>query len=379
MLLASIAPPADALAAVTHPDPYPFYRRRAEERPVSFDAGLDLWVVAGSRACREALRCSDLRVRPPAEPVPAAIAGTAIGALWREWARMTDGPAQVSRSRAIREALDSLEPKRIDAAADRAAARLSPLLAADVGVAGLDAFVQSLPALGTAFAMGFDSTEAEELAAATEHAVRAAAPAATLDARGRGETAAARLIHFVTRALDPAGDAATSVPAKLRAALLDNGATGVAAAIANAIALLFQSHDATAGWIGNTVVALARSPDARERARHDAAGLSEMTCRVLATDPPVHNTRRFAAAEVSVARVGLRAGDAVLVVLASAPELGFGDGTHRCPGSGLAAAIVNAGVRAVLESDPDWPALERPGYRPLSNVRIPRFTPENPP
>jgi len=378
MPFASIAPPADALAAVTHPDPYPFYRRLADERPVSFDAGLGLWVVAGSRACREALRCSGLHVRPPAEPVPAVIAGTAIGALWREWARMTDGPAQTSRSRAIREALDLLEPERIDSAVDRAVARLSPLLAAGVGLAGLDAFVQNLPALGTASAMGFDSTEAEELAEATQHLVRATAPAATLDARGKGETAAARITHLITRALDAGDSAGASFPAKLWAALRTNGAIGVAAAIANSISLLFQSHDATAGWIGNTVVALARSPDARERARHDAAGLKEIACRVLALDPPVHNTRRFAAAAVSVAGVGLQEGDAVLVVLASAPELEFGDGAHHCPGSGLAAAIVNAGVRAVLESDPDWPALERPGYRPLPNVRIPRFAPEGP-
>src|SRR5580765_5603074 len=109
-------------------------------------------------------------------------------------------------------------------------------------------------------------------------------------------------------------------------------------------------------------------PAAKASVAAEAFYRSSAACSVHAT--------RFAAGAVSVAGVRLQEGDAVLVVLASAPELEFGDGAHHCPGSGLAAAIVNAGVRAVLESDPDWSALERPGYRPLPNVRIPRFAPE---
>lgn len=39
--------PADPLAAVTHPDPYPWYRRLALHRPFHRDAGIGLWVAAG--------------------------------------------------------------------------------------------------------------------------------------------------------------------------------------------------------------------------------------------------------------------------------------------------------------------------------------------
>jgi cytochrome P450 len=372
---ASIAPPADALAAPSHPDPYPWYRQLAADQPVGFDASLRLWVVAGGAACREALRHSDLRVRPANELVPTVLLGTKLGALWREWARMNDGREHAIRSQAIREALESLAPEWIERAAAGAAGRLAPLLERGLGPAGVDGFVGGLPALGTALAMGFDPQAAESLAAAAAELVHATAAGVDAEARAEGERAAARLMTHFEDALGTRDG--STLPAKLAAAMPGAGA-GLAAAVANSIALLFQSHDATAGWIGNALVALARSPVERERLARDPVGLRECALRVLMSDPPVHNTRRFAASDLSVLGASLRAGDGVLVVLGSAPELTFGNGAHRCPGSGLAATLVRAALETALRSAIDWPSLARPAYRPLPNVRVPRFAAEDP-
>jgi hypothetical protein len=68
--------PPDPIAAVTHPDPYPFYADLAVRRPLYRDEALWLW-VASSAAVVTAVLTSDLcRVRPPAEPVPAALLGS---------------------------------------------------------------------------------------------------------------------------------------------------------------------------------------------------------------------------------------------------------------------------------------------------------------
>ena len=93
------------------------------------------------------------------------------------------------------------------------------------------------------------------------------------------------------------------------------------------LGLLVQSCDATAGLIGNTL--LADGPPVED---------------VLRLDSPVQNTRRYVAEDGVVAGVPLHRGDAILAVLAAAnrdPEgngriFTFGVGAHACPLSGIA-------------------------------------------
>ena len=55
--------------------------------------------------------------------------------------------------------------------------------------------------------------------------------------------------------------------------------------------------------------------------------------------------------------------------------LGFGHGTHACPGQALACALAAAGLEAVLHRTPDLEAVRARGwsYRPSVNGRIPVF------
>ncbi len=85
--------PADPLEAVTHPDPYPYYRALAARQPFGFDERLGLWVAAGPAEVAAVLSHPDCRVRPPTQPVPPALAGTAAGELFGRLIRMSDGAA----------------------------------------------------------------------------------------------------------------------------------------------------------------------------------------------------------------------------------------------------------------------------------------------
>ena len=74
--------PSDPIAAVTHPDPYPWYRQLARTRPFHYDATLKLWVAASASAVAEVLDHPDARVRPLSQPVPPALAGGPAGDLF---------------------------------------------------------------------------------------------------------------------------------------------------------------------------------------------------------------------------------------------------------------------------------------------------------
>jgi cytochrome P450 len=163
------------------------------------------------------------------------------------------------------------------------------------------------------------------------------------------------------------------------------------ALLANAVGLLSQTYDATAGLVGNTLLAWRR--DQAQQAGHVEV-TTEYVLEVARHDAPIQNTRRFASADVRMLGETVRAGQAVLVVLAAAnrdpaanvdPDaflpgrraaalFTFGLGAHACPGRQLAVVIATAVVRTALEHGVDESSL--PGavrYRPLANARIPEL------
>jgi hypothetical protein len=139
---------------------------------------------------------------------------------------------------------------------------------------------------------------------------------------------------------------------------------------ANTIGLLVQSSEATTDLIGNTLVALAAGR---------TESIPDLVQWVVRYDPPIHNTRRYAVADITIADQHIRAGETMLAVLAAANRdpaahapFTFGIGPHACPGAQIATTIATAAVEALLDNGLN-PARVATGvtYRPLPNARIP--------
>lgn len=166
------------------------------------------------------------------------------------------------------------------------------------------------------------------------------------------------------------------------------------AILANLIGLLSQTHEASAGLIGNSIVAMLSQPALQARLRADTRLSAALVHEVARFDPPVQNTSRFVAQATSVAGVALQPGDAILLLLAAAcrdeqahsqpdvfllerPEaslLGYGHGRHACPGQGLAMAIATSAVQHLLSLPLTLdPAALGWAYRPSANGRLPDF------
>ena len=340
--------PPDPIAAVTHPDPYPFYAGLVAQRPLYRDDALGFWVAASAEAVTAVLASDLCRVRPPAEPVPRALVGSPAGEIFRHLVRMTDGPGHAPCKHAVAATLGSFGAAETAAASRHWAGHLADELRPDDSK-GLASFHFRLPVCTVASLLGSPADELGTVFSWTSDLVAALAPASTAAQIERGQAAAISLLELF-RALGPGADEVI---------------------VANRIGLLIQSHDATAGLIGNTLVALGRHPDTRERLAADPDLLPAILLEVLRHDPPVQNTRRFVARDGDVAGQRMREGDAVLVLLAAAnrdpaanpaPErfdplrqerriFTFGAGIHACPGDALAVAIARAG-----SSGCSWPA-----------------------
>lgn len=354
--------PRDPVAAATHPDPYRYYRELIAHRPFYRDEALGLWVASSAAAVTAVLTSNRCRVRPPAEPVPRALVGSAVGEIFAQLVRMNDGPTHIRLKPAVSQAVASLEGRRPGDEARRWAAHLAAELRPAVELGHLADYAFRLPVYVVSSLLGVPDTRLPATAEAVGDFVGALAPGAPPEALERGAAAAERLLDAVGGGRD--------------------------ATAANRVGLLSQAYEATAGLIGNTLVALARHPGARH------APLAAVIREVARHDAPVQNTRRFVAEPGEVGGQALQEGDAVLVVLAAAnhdaavnpaPErfevrrrerrlFTFGLGVHACPGEALASAIAEAAARQLLDSglEPDG-VLDGLRYRASPNTRVPLF------
>ena len=378
------------LAAVTAANPYPYYARLVAERPFHRDEQSGMWVAASAEAVEAILSSTAMRVRPSSETVPKAIVGTPIADLFGRLVRMTDGPSQVKLKDAVRATLDSVRLDELAVTSERCAKHLAEFRLGDM--TEMNAYLFGLPPLVVAVTLGFADDDAPRAIAWATRLVRSLSPGATAEDVFCGTTAVDALrakLQNLTRT--------DSTHASLFTTLLEEGrrhAIDDSVIIANAIGFLSQSYDATAGLIGNVLVALASEPtEFRRSIGDDSELLAKFVDEIARYDAPIQNTRRFAIDDVKVMGSSVRAGDVVLLLLASAnrdPSANpdphrfdpnhelrriytFGIGAHACPGARVATTIARAGVEQVIRSGIDLSTLHSTEYYPSANARIPVF------
>ncbi|MDQ0588061.1 cytochrome P450 [Variovorax paradoxus] len=384
--LSFIDTPLDPVAAVMHADPYPFYAELRAGPPLVWNEALRLWVASRAEVIESLLLAHGaLRVRPAAEPVPRAIAGSAAGEVFGHLVRMNDGTAHQAHRPALQRALAGL---------DLGAARTAALrVAHGVPAQPLSDALFSMPVRTVAHLLGFGDEALPQVDRWMRDFVACLSPLSTPEQLQAASAAAGELM---TRFEALAASAPPRDGTLLAAVLAESQACAPSsrALLANLVGLLSQTCDATAGLLGNSLIALMREPSLQQAAQ-TPSGRQAIVEETARHDPSVHNTRRFVAEPVAIAGTPLAAGDAVLLVLAAAnrdpafnpePErfslvrarrrmLGFGHGVHACPGQALACTLAAAGLEAVLHRAPDLAALRERGwhYRPSVAARIPVF------
>lgn len=378
--------PPNPVAAVTHADPYPYYARLVARSPVYRDEALGLWVASSADAVTAVLTSDLCRVRPPAEPVPRALVGSPAGEIFGQLVRMNDGPAHRDLKPAVSSAVETI-------GGSRAAEQSRTWAQALCGALEPKDFVFHLPVHVVGSLLGVPRAMLAQTALWTGDFVGCLAPASRPEQVEQGKLAAGRLLDLFRTLL--AG--ANAGPADgLLAALAGHaervGRDDADRVVANAIGLLFQAYEATAGLIGNTLLALARHPEARAQVADNPDVVRQVVQEVVRYDAPIQNTRRFLARAGIVAGHAMQEGDGVLVVLAAAnrdpsananPDrldpfrkdrrsFTFGAGTHACPGEALATTIAAAGVERLLRAGLDVAEAARTAtYRPSANARVP--------
>lgn len=378
--------PLDPVAAVTHANPYPFYAELRAGPPLAWNEALGLWVASRAEVIESLLLAHGaLRVRPAAEPVPRAIAGSAAGEVFGHLVRMNDGAAHQAHRPGLQRALAGLDLGAVRTAALR--------VAHDVPAQPLSDALFSVPVRAVAHLLGFADDALPRVDRWMRDFVACLSPLSTAE---QLQAAAAAAGALMARFEELAASAPPRHGTLLAAVLAESQSSApfARALLANLVGLLSQTCDATAGLLGNSLIAVMREPLLQQAAQTED-GLQAIVEETARHDPSVHNTRRFVAEPITMAGTPLAAGGAVLLVLAAAnrdpalnpePErfslvrprrrmLGFGHGVHACPGQALACTLAAAGLEAVLHRTPDLAAQRERGWHYRSSVaaRIPVF------
>ncbi|WP_104202822.1 cytochrome P450 [Billgrantia saliphila] len=389
--------PTSPLEATTHHDPYPYYAELARQDRLVRDDAFGGWIAASANVVESVLAHEACRVRPVDQPVPDSLLGSRAGKLYGDMARMRDDADHAPIKQAISAALGALHEtstlRRIQNCADRLLVD-----AKDRTPERVTEYAFRLPILVMAELLGLAAEQHQAVAEWGHAFARCIAPGSSETQQQAGKQAAENL--YVTL------QARLGLPIKEEGLLMRladqthrRGFEDREALMANAIGLLLQTYEATAGLIGNTLVALGRSPQACERADSSTRHLEATIREVLRHDPPIHNTRRFVAHDTKIAGQTLHAGEVILVVLAAAnhdatrfPDPGhfdpqrarqacytFGTGRHACPGETLAVTIAEIGVRRLLATGLEpVTLLENMAYQHSQNARLPLFASPTP-
>lgn len=300
------------------------------------------WVAASANDVDAVLQSGLCAVRPLAEPVPEALAGTVAGEIFCRLVRMQDGEAHTRLKRVIFAALQDVPDEEMVREAVAAARQLLP--------ADLNAFAFALPIYAVGRILGFPSQDLPRLTELLQAFAPCLTPGSSPQTIQDALPVATELWGFV-------GVRPLNLLNELEA---DSATT-------NRIGLLWQAYESTAGLIlhGLLRVAAKGEPD-----DWDAFMLS-----LVREATPIQNTRRFIVQSGELLGEQVKPGQVILVVLAAANHgmssagFSFGAGSHACPGQRLALTIAREGIKAVLDGGYSIPA--RVGFKPSVNARLP--------
>jgi len=398
----TLPPPINAVAAVTHVDPYPWYATLRAGPPLAYDASLKLWIASNAQAVQAVLSHGHCAVRPTHEPVPMAIAASPAGEVFAHLVRMNDGVHHTRPKLVLERALGAVNLAHVGARAtchnqQHALQSDSPQALA----ASLNHAMLTVPVVTVAELLGFGPSQWQQVAQWMAQFVCCLSPLSSRMQLAAASDAAVELLNRLAWLVDTSQPTSGQLLHHVLAHAASCGWTERRALLCNLVGLMSQTFESTAGLIGNTWVALSRSPDLlaqflAARGEPSALGLQvqSLVNEVCRFDAPIQNTRRFVTQDALILGTPLPAGAPILVLLGSAnrdstnnqqadelqwsrapqPYFSFGHGVHACPGRSMALAIAASAITQTIQSTPlDHLSSLLVDYHPSVNARIPLF------
>ncbi|MFZ6746360.1 cytochrome P450 [Undibacterium sp. JH2W] len=384
------------LNAACHPDPYPYYASLRTGPAWFFDVELKCWIASRADIVQLVLESPACAVRPVTEPVPRNIVGGTAGEIFSNLIRMNEGQAHALPKQVIQSSLRKLDLSGIAAYTQQHATQLASAYDVRTGD-GLTQYLFALPIHVMGSVLGFAEEALPALASWMADFVRCLSPLSTAEQIDAAHVAAKALQNSFRQLLQDSQAKPDGFLAGLQSEAEQLGWQHADGILCNLIGLLSQTYEATAGLMGNSIIALQQQQGLLQKLREESASqpqrIKDLIAEVARYDAPVQNTRRFVTQACEIAGQALQAGEVIVVFLAAAnrdasanhdadslqldrPDrkvFSFGHARHACPGQPIAEQISASSLHHLLAaSELGWHRLSWT-YRPSLNGRIPVF------
>jgi cytochrome P450 len=370
---------------------YEFWAQAREQEPVFYSPQYDVWFVTRYADIEAAMKdhehFSTSSVFAPARPWPDEVSAILDkGYPWHYFLSNNDPPEHTPLKRAVSKAFSRSQTRAMEERVRAIAGELIDGFAGD-GEADLgERLAWPFPALVVVEILGFPRADMEQLKKWGDDWVTLFSDA------GDTETMVAAAKNFVTfqnyvlehfrdRAANPREDLLSHLIRELRD---DPDSTLELEDIVNVpINIMTAGHATGTLLFLEEMTELLRHPELMAEVRADPGRIPALVEEALRFEPPVHGIFRTTKAAVEVAGVTIPAQARVLLCYASGnhdphrfadPEtfnihrtdggghLGFGKGTHFCPGAPFARLEQRAALELLLERCPNLRPL--PGREP---------------
>jgi cytochrome P450 len=356
-------------------NPYPALARLRAEEPVHRSRELDAWVVTSYEAAVEVLRdeerfSSDL-ARASGRLGTQVTAQRETSVLGTAARMVSSDPPVHTRLRRI--VSRSFTPRFVEGLRvfiDAEATRLLAAANADEPFDLLTRFAEPLPRAVIGEQLGAPADERDEVMGWADAVMRSTVRVDLSPVeRAEAESARDRLEAYLDGLAAREDVVAGALMVQLARPNEDGERLETEDLLELAIDLALAGNDTTANMIGNGALALVQHAPDVDRLRADPGLLDGAIEEMMRWDPPTQAVLRIAAVDTTLGRSRIRAGEAVLVMLAGAnrdPEqfedpdrfdiartpnrhLAFGLGIHHCLGAPLARLQGVTAFRLLLE------------------------------
>ncbi len=384
--LGPVLGPFNPFLATHRSDPHATWKKLREEGPIFYSRGFGAWIVTGYEDCNDVLRSSNFTtdrnqtaavrgLRFLARNMPEFISMLDSNLL------MIDGPNHrklrglVSKAFTLRR-VSELRPK-IEMMVDRLLDEAAEMDEVDL----VSHIAHRVPVEVIAELLGVPVEDRGNFLRWSTGAIQMLDPL-------QGTGGAAPMLNAIgalndyfrpllaTRRQEPKDDLLSA----MIAAEEDGQKLNENDLVALASLILIAGHETTSNLLGNAVVALLRNPGERKLLTDDLSLLPNAIDEFLRFDSPIQLTDRAAIEDCEIAGQEVKAGQLVVVVLASAnrdparfedpdrldlrrennQHLAFGLGNHFCLGSQLARLEAEVVLGALLRRFPDFEGPSAP-------------------
>jgi cytochrome P450 len=372
---------------------YDFWTEARESQPVFYSPKYDVWFVTRyediEAAMKDHAHFSTSSVFAPARPWPEEVKEILDqGFSWHYFLSNNDPPDHTPLKRAVSKAFSRTQTRALEARVREVAAELIDGFVGD-GIADLgEKLAWPFPALVVVEIIGFPREDMEQLKKWGDDWVSLFSDSADSGAMGE---AAKNFVTFQNYVLDHLRDRQQNPRDDLLSHLVrelhddPESSLGIEDIVNVPINIMTAGHATSTLLFLEEVTELLRHPDLMAEVRAEPGKIPALVEEALRFEAPVHGIFRTTKAEVEIAGVTIPEQARVLLCYASAnhdphrfvhPEvfdihrpdinahLGFGKGTHFCPGAPIARLEHRTALELLLERCPNLRSVpDRPAER----------------